>query len=359
VNVAHTEIDNQTPFAVTPLFISDEDGRPIVVPVIKATFDVSPHGDVTLGAEQVPVDFKGKLYGEPAASSPHFEPETAFVKLATDCVLLGHAVSVRPTTQMDVSVRIGPVGKSARVTGNRWWLDGAVGLTMSAPEPFQLLPLVYERAFGGWDRTPEKTEHHEYETRNPVGVGFVGKRGTPLVGAPLPNIEEASQMVTSPTSRARPVGFGFIGVEWQPRVAFAGTYDGAWTRQRAPLLPKDFDRRFFNAASEGLVAPGYLRGDEWVQAVGVTPEGTWQFRLPGVVAPVVTIALPFTGDVTLQTNLDTLIVDADARRITLIWRAFTALRSGPHDVSALRITTATALRAVSMPLAASAGATNA
>jgi len=350
--MAHAEIDNQTPFAVTPLFIADEDGRPIVVPVIKATFDVSPAGEVTLGEPQVPVDFKGTLYGEPGRSSPRLEPETAFIKLATDCVLLGHAVSVHPTTQMDVGVRIGPVAKSARVTGNRWWLDGAVGLTMSSPEPFRLMPLVYERAFGGWDRTPEKEEHHEYEPGNPVGVGFVGKRGAPLVGSPLPNIEDASDMLTSPTGRVRPVGFGFVGVEWHPRVAFAGTYDDAWRENRAPLLPTDFDRRFFNAASEGLVAPGYLRGDEWVQASGVTPEGVWGFRLPGVEPPTVTVALPATGDVSLSTNLDTVIVDADARRVTLIWRAYAALRSGPHDVSALVITTTTAIRAASLQAAA-------
>jgi len=352
--VAHPEIDNRTPFAVTPLFIADEDGRPIVVPVIKATFDVTPHGDVAVSETQVPVDFKGKLHGEPAKSSPRLEPDIAFIKLATDCVLLGHAVSMHPTTQMDVGVRIGPVAKSVRVTGNRWWLDGAVGLTMSSPEPFQLIPLVYERAFGGWDRTPEQEKHHEYETRNPVGVGFVGKRGAPLVGAPLPNIEDPFEMMTSPTSRARPVGFGFVGVEWQPRVAFAGTYDDAWSTDRAPLLPKDFDRRFFNAASEGLVAPGYLRGDEWVQAFGVTAEGPWAFRLPGVDPPVVTIAVPLTGDVSLQTNLDTVIVDSDARRVTLIWRAFTPLRSGPHDVSALRVTTTTVVSAPSPPAAAPA-----
>ena len=190
--MGHPKIDNRTPFAFEPLFIADEDGRPIVVPIVKATFDVSPRGDVTLGEKQAPVDFRGKLYGEPAKSSPRFEPETAFIKPATDCVLLGHAVSMHPTTQMDVGVRIGPVAKVARVTGNRWWLDGAVGLTMSSPEPFQLMPLVYERAFGGWDRTPEKEADHEFEPRNPVGVGFVGKRGLPLAGSPLPNIEDPS-----------------------------------------------------------------------------------------------------------------------------------------------------------------------
>ena len=161
-------------------------------------------------------------------------------------------------------------------------------------------------------------------------------------------------MLTSPTDRGTPVGFGFVGGEWHPRAQFAGTYDEAWTTTRAPLLPKDFDRRFFNAASHGLVAPGYLRGDEWVQAFGVTPEGRWEFRLPNVDAPTVTLAVRLRGDVLLQTNLDTVIVDADARQLTLIWRAFTTLRSGPHDVSAIRIATTTTVRAASLETASPA-----
>ncbi len=352
--MAHPEIDNRTPFACEALFIADEAGRPIVAPIVKATFAVSSRGEVTLGEKQAPVDFRGKLYGEPGKSSPRLEPDAAFIKPTTDCVLLGHAVSVHPTTQMDVGVRIGPVSKAARVTGNRWWVDGAVGLTMSAPEPFRLMPLVYERAFGGWDRTPEKEDDHAFEPRNPVGVGFVGKRGFPVAGSPLPNIEDPSEMLTSPTGRGRPTGFGFVGVEWQPRASFAGTYDEAWTTTRAPLLPTDFDRRFFNAASDGLVAPAYLRGDEWVQAFGVTPEGKWEFRLPAVDAPEVRVAVRFGQDVVLRTNLDTVIVDADARQLTLIWRAYTALRSGPHDVRAIRLTTATAVKAPSLEAAAPA-----
>lgn len=347
--MAHPEIDNRTPFAFEPLFVADEDGRPIVATIVKATFDVSPQGAVTLGRKQEPVDFAGTYHGEPGKSSPRFEPETAFVKPATDCVLLGHAVSEYPTTQMDVGIRIGPLAKGARVTGDRWWADGAVGLTMSAPEPFRMMPLVYERAFGGWDRTPEKEDDHDFEPRNPAGVGFVGRHGVPIVGSPLPNVEDPQSMLTSPGGRATPVGFGFVGAEWQPRAKLAGTYDAAWTKSRAPLLPKDFDRRFFNAASEGLVTPEYLRGDEWVQTFGVTPEGNWEFRLPGLEAPSCTLDLR-DGERTVQTDLDTVIVDADARRVTLIWRGFEVLPSGPHDVGALRIESRTFVRAPGLAL---------
>ena len=60
----------------------------------------------------------------------------------------------------------------------------------------------------------------------------------------------------------------------------------------------------------------------------------------------------------LQTNLDTVIVDADARQLTLIWRAFTTLRSGPHDVSAMRHYHTTAVRAPSLEAAPADGASH-
>jgi hypothetical protein len=39
--------------------------------------------------------------------------------------------------------------------------------------------------------------------------------------------------------------------------------------------------------------------------------------------------------VTLQTVLDTVIVDMDARALVMIWRAYVTLRNGPHDVVAV------------------------
>ncbi|MDP1861343.1 MAG: DUF2169 domain-containing protein [Gemmatimonadaceae bacterium] len=333
----HPEIDNRTPFAFAPLFIADEEGRPVISTIVKATFDVSSRGVVTVAEKQEEVDFGGKHHGEPGKSSVRIDPEVAFIKPTTDCVLLGHATSVRPTNFMDVSFGVGPVFKNARVTGDRWWVQGAIGLSMTSPEPFESMPLVYERAFGGWDRTSENPKHHDCEPRNPVGVGFVGRHGSPVHGTPVPNIEDPQRPLTSAGGRCPPVGFGFIGCEWHPRASFAGTFDEAWTKNRSPLLPTDFDRRFFNAASEGLVAPDYLNGDEMVATIGVTLQGRWGFQLPGVCPPLCTVGVRFGESLTLQTNLDTVIVDADARRVTLLWRAFGALRTGPHDVSAIRI----------------------
>ena len=62
----HPEIDNGTPFAFEPVFIADEELRPVVVTVIKATYSFNLQGDVSLADEQVPVN----LAGEPATDAP-------------------------------------------------------------------------------------------------------------------------------------------------------------------------------------------------------------------------------------------------------------------------------------------------
>ncbi|MBL8749296.1 MAG: DUF2169 domain-containing protein [Planctomycetes bacterium] len=335
--MGHPDVDNRTPFVFAPVFVADEDGRPVVTTLVKATIAITAGGP-RLATKQEPVDFAGKHVGEPGQSSVLREPEVAFTKPGTDCVLQGHATSPRPAAQVDVGFRIGDLLKIARVTGDRRFEPGLLGARISPPVPFTRLPLVWERAFGGWDRTPEKEEHWQCEPQNPVGVGFVAKKGKAQPGAPLPNIEDPRDLLTSQAGRTTPVGFGFTGHHWHPRAKFGGTFDEAWEKERAPRLPKDFDRRFFLAAAPGLSTARHLRGDEPIVVIGATAEGRWEFSLPGIHAPRCTVALRQGARQDLATALDTVIVDADAKQVVLLWRAFTTLRQGPHDVRAFTIT---------------------
>ncbi len=198
------------------------------------------------------------------------------------------------------------------------------------------VPLLWERAFGGWDRAHPDRARHSCEPRNPVGVGF-RPSGKFEEGLRLPNVEDVNRPLGAFGDRSPPAGFGFVSPNWQPRAGLAGTYDQRWQDARAPLLPKDFDRRHLNAAPEGLVAPGYLRGDEAVSAIGVTPAGGLAFALPGVPPPRARVALRDGADQTLQTVLDTVIIEPDEARVMLLWRAHLALRTGPHDVTAIEL----------------------
>lgn len=335
--MGHPEIENATPFVFEALHLIDEECRPLLVPVLKATFDIDAKGRCHPAAVQAPLQMAGECFGEdPATSSYRYEPEVAFHKPATDVVFIGHAYAPAPgTREMLVEVRVGSLTKRILVCGDRVWFEAAGVPTISSPVPFDRVPLVYERAFGGWDRSDPDPEQHAIEARNPVGTGF-RRRGFEE-GVRLPNLEDPRARIRRPGDTPPPAGLGFISPHWQPRARLAGTYDEEWRKERCPLLPRDFDRRHLNAASEGLLAPGYLRGDEAVMAAGMTPEESFEFFLPGLPPPALALSLRDAGRRTVRMALDTVIVEPDQRRLMLLWRGHLALRSGPRDVDAIYV----------------------
>ena len=283
----HPEIDNATPFAFEPVFIADEQLRPVVVMVIKATFRFGLDGAVSLADEQMPVNPTGETWTDAPVSSYKYESEVALCKLATDVALICHVQPPgRGATQVDVGIKVGPVQKVARVFGDRFWTSTrGGGVELSKPVPLERVPLTWERAFGGQDAARSTPDLPLFEARNPVGTGFgkpLTKEGERLR---LPNIEDPNDLISGYGAVVAPCGFGFTSPNWQPRVRFGGTYDERWTETRRPMLPDDFDRRFFSAAAPGLLAPGYLRGDEEVVVLNGTAAPRLAFRLPGYPRP--------------------------------------------------------------------------
>ena len=317
---------NQTPYAAEPLFLLDKQGRDRFAVLVQATFDIVDCRTLALSKIQEPIPMGGEWHGEPGLSSCRYEPQIAPMKPATDVVLIGHAYPEKPgDTQVDVRLRVGKVGKTVRVFGNRYWRK-RLGEYKTSPQPFEKIPLIYEKAFGGWDRRHADASRHRCEPRNPVGVGF--RHGDLDEGMPLPNLEDPRHLIESSSDTPPPAGFGFLGPEWRPRSGLAGTYGKAWEDTRMPLLPEDFDERFYNAAHPDLIADGYLRGDEEVVVENASPGGLLWFSLPGVAAP--SFHSRFRGEEGTRggSHLDSLIIDADAERVLLQWRGSIALPSG-------------------------------
>jgi hypothetical protein len=330
--VPHPDVDNKTPFAFEALYLADEEGRPLVAAVVKGTFDIAP-GGTRRAEEQKPIDPAGVFWGKPDESPYRTEPETAFIKLATDVFLVGSARPPKPgLTEMQAGVRVGPVQKVVDVVGDRAWYRAAGAVALSKPLPIEAIPLSYERAFGGRDQAGDAVEG-----RNPCGTGFWSGAGPVPDGLRAPNLEDPRQRINNIKQRPAPAGFGPVGAGWEPRAKLAGTYDARWTETRFPLLPQDFDRRFFNAASADLVAPGFLRGDEAAVVLNASPVPTLGFSLPGVRPPRVVVEQSSGGDVTLDTLLDTVIVDTDEMKLMLLWRAHLVLRRGPEEVRTVEV----------------------
>ena len=336
--MGHPAIDNGTPFAVEPLFAADEEGRPIVVVIVKATYEFDLQGRVWLAEEQIPVDVAGTPNTEAPISSYKHEPDIAFLKPTTDVVLVGTAEPPgRGATQVDVGIKVGPVRKLARVFGDRFWIKSAGEVHLSRAAALTRVPLIWENAFGGQDSRRPDDDRPAFEPRNPVGRGF----GRPLEHddehLKLPNIEDPADLITAYGVPVAPCGFGFTSPNWEPRARLAGTYDAAWQQTRSPLLPIDFDRRFFNAAAPGLIASTYLTGCEDVVVLNATPGGRVAFALPGSATPSCTVAVRRTKDVSLSLMLDTVVVDTDQRRVLLTWRGHGSIARGPQDVRELRV----------------------
>ncbi len=243
----HPDIDNQTPLVIEPLFMLDEHGRPALTVVVKASFAITAHG-LPLLAEQPPLAYAGEPWWPDAAiSSYRREPEITPIKLATDVAVIAHAHAPRLDARVvEVGARIGPLVRKAWVFGDRAWVDrNWAEPALTQPACFERIPLCYERAFGG-----------EADPRNPLGRGARPRGQRPVDGEFAPNIEDPAAPIVGCEDRPAPIGFGFVAPNWQPRAALAGTYDEAWTAQRKPLLPLDFDPRFYNWASPSLIAPG-------------------------------------------------------------------------------------------------------
>ena len=334
----HPWVENHTAFAFDTLFVNDEEARSQCVPLLQATYAIGVGGALSLIEEQPPVNLAGGYWGDPAIASVKIETQIAFVKPATDIVLLGHAHAPGgKATETQVGLRVGALQKVVRVVGDRIMTRTLGRHSISSPVAFETMPLLYERAFGGTDLREPIPGVARCEPRNPVGQGFRDPKLAEDDRVQLPNLEDPQRPFKGYGDTPPPAGFGFIAPNWQPRAALAGTYDAGWDKTRKPLLPKNFDRRFFSAASPGLVAPGFLRGDEDVVVINASPEERIAFCMPDTVTPGCVIELRGRKHVSLPMLLDTVIVDMDARTLTMLRRACVAVRNGPHDVVAIRI----------------------
>ncbi len=99
---------------------------------------------------------------------------------------------------------------------------------------------------------------------------------------PAPSIEHPAQPITSASDTPEPAGYGAISTHWAPRSTFAGTFDDAWRATRMPLMPLDFDARYFNVAHPSLQFEEGLAPRDPIAILGMTPEGLWQVELPAL-----------------------------------------------------------------------------
>ncbi len=314
------------------------DGREVVIIAIKKTYtfpELHPKSAAAampqVSGNQVELVLADEFTGEPGQTAPLFETDYSLFKPACDIMLSGTAYSPggKPVENTPVRMQVGPLNKTIAVHGNRQWRRTGTGLRPSRAQLFNEMPISYDNAFGGVDRTNEAKGKTDTFTPNPVGCGYYTNSKTAL-GQALPNTEEFRNPVRNPNGKYLPMAFGPIGRSWFPRYKFAGTYDQKWMDERAPILPRNFDNRYYQATAPDQQLP-YLRGGEQVVLQNLTKEGLVSFCIPQEKMPV--LFVPHRGEeVEMQANIDTIMFEPDKARFSMTWRANYPLYRDCFDV---------------------------
>lgn len=166
-----------------------------------------------------------------------------------------HAPDGNPVESMRTRIEIGDRVKELRVFGDRYF-DGD---HVTRPEPFDSMPIDWQRAFGG-----------EGFKKNPLGKGMCKIETGPHAGRwPLPNIEDPERPYGLKGQRPDPSGFGPLDISWPQRMKMAGTHDEAWLKTRFPGFPDDIRWEYFNTALPDQWRKGFWAGGERYRIEGM------------------------------------------------------------------------------------------
>ena len=168
------EIVNQTPVKAGWTLGFQKDGRELLIVAAKATFELPlDGGEAMLAKEQAPLTESDEFTGEPGFSATRYESDYAHRKPFCDVLLNASAFAPNgePAKRVTVGFYVGPIQKRFQVIGNRVW-DKILFITTQTPiEPFVKLPISYDRAYGGTDKSEKNPDKAKTYLDNPVGVG--------------------------------------------------------------------------------------------------------------------------------------------------------------------------------------------
>ncbi|KAA3514059.1 DUF2169 family type VI secretion system accessory protein [Agrobacterium rosae] len=336
------ELDNRLPFPAMAFRQFDTEGELDCVVSVRATFMHVQDGILEIAEEQESFQWEDAYEGDPHQTVLLRQSDLSPDKPGTDVTFLGNAWSPsgEPEQSWRASLKLGLVFKEIDVSGPRFWepviKEKWAGFsakepkrviadwTLTKPEPARSVSVCWRNAYGGAIPGTGDTETEtpfDVERRNPLGCGIVNV-DMPSDTRPVP-----APQITVPDEpldwrqTPEPQGLGLMSPWWRSRQQHAGTYDDDWVEKRHPLLPRDFDRRFWQSAHPDLIAAPYLRGDEAYELSNLHPHhSVARGKLPGLTLGVHCVREDRDDWHVLE--LDGVQFDwRDDGRVLLTWRA--------------------------------------
>lgn len=266
--------------------------------VVKATFQPGPRGTLELATETEPIVGADEHLDQNPTRSVRASSDLAPYLSRGEVFLTGSARSTGGTRGV---VRLVVARGSTALVDRRVVVRGD-----DAPRGQPLVvPLVFENAAGGAG-----------QKQNPVG--------------------RAAPLLLDPTDPAGPAAFGPIARTWAARASMLGAAQKkglsgkVWSVDGVPP-------EYFHAAPVAQRATAFFAGDEVIYVDGVTANGARiEWRLPGARAEA--RVLGADGALTpVRLVADTLRVDVEQRRVSLVFRGYFAIEGAQRAVVAAGI----------------------
>lgn len=291
---------NHTPFPAIAFRQYNLAGQMNGVVAVRGTFKLVENAKMRVADRQASLVMSDTYTGNPHQTSCIAQTDLVPYKPGTDITFIGSTFAPGgiPSQSWRCGMRIGSTSKFLTVHGPRDWVPTAtktwrgalarkmyedISWDLSKAKPVNAVPLDWDRAYGGALPTAEGSVPDVVRT-NPLGRGVVPHLtqydATSIIA---PQIESQENPVSDWRVEYSPEGFGFISPWWRQRQQHAGTYDDAWLNERHPLLPADFDFRFWQCAHPDLIVEPWLIGKESFELVNLMPEiENFVGRLPDI-----------------------------------------------------------------------------
>jgi hypothetical protein len=380
------------PGTATERLVSGRPGdKDEVALVFKRAYRLAGNGECVALDEAVPLDEDSLPWEDdvppPRVSPPRTETDLLAFKPATDLVVQGHVYAPPRAAVAEATIACGPIRHVIRAHGERAmeWQDGGVRFT--PPEPFERVPLRYDRAYGGFDAVAHaragdafgeglasaqptyadalrSTTPFHYP-RNPSGCGFLIRADAESVAAArVPSLEFPFDPVTPERiaigdpldwlAAPLPAGADWCHPAWFPRIAHLGfvpahratsavplEVERGWMARTILSAPRGqdafFDAGFQQGASPGLALRQLPAGAEVVLSNLSSAKRELRVRLPARL-PAVRLSVGHSDTETASTRLSAVVIRPDEERVTI---TYSARREAPrryasYELAAMR-----------------------
>ena len=221
----------------------------------------------------LPMHQAGILMAEPdmwQQLSPHLGAQgcidLGLPKASGEWLLSGasHAPQQQALSSWDCEVVIGSSQKTLRIHGPRTYAEDR----LTPGRPVKQVDVSWSSAWGGIDIA-----------ENRQGCGARQENGEVVV----PSVEYPQHAWRNPDEKSKPAGVLPLDTQHPIRQQHIGTYGADYVQRYYPGYPSDFNRHYFNLASEDQRISGYWAGNEKYQLLHWHPEfDLIEGQLPGL-----------------------------------------------------------------------------